>query len=479
MTTTRLVLPALAVLLVAGCAVTPPDTEKLARDVTPSAWSASVETGEIESFRNFWARWSDPVLIALIERAQAANIDVLGAEANLRAARASLTRANAALWPSAELNAGTNRNRANGRTTTGYDAGLSGSWTLNLAGSRYFSASAEEAAVRAYELTLADVREMVAAETAQAYVNMRAAEASLEVTHRSIANYAETAKIADWQYRVGMGSASEAEDALTQLASARARVPQLETSIEQYKNALARLTAQPVDTMDFGVSGAIPVPPDGARVMMPAELLERRPDVRSALRSLEGAVLTLRSAKSDWFPTLGLTGNIGTDAATVGALGASGTGVAGLAAALTLPVLNWGSLVAAEETAAAELDRQRANYVSVLLSALENTQNALTGIESSERRARDLSLAVEHARSAAMLAKLEYNAGIGDYTMVLSTERTLLGAEDTELSNRAERANNYIMLYRAVGGGWAVGEAEREKSAAERASGDVTETEKE
>ena len=115
----------------------------------------------------------------------------------------------------------------------------------------------------------------------------------------------------------------------------------------------------------------------------------------------------------------------------------------------------------------------------MLLSALENTQNALTGIESSQRRARDLSLAVEHARSAATLAKLEYNAGIGDYTMVLSTERTLLGAEDTELSNRAERANNYIMLYRAVGGGWAVGEAEREKSAAQRASDDVTESKKE
>ena len=146
------------------------------------------------------------------------------------------------------------------------------------------------------------------------------------------------------------------------------------------------------------------------------------------------------------------------------ALGASGTGIASLIGALSVPILNWGSLIAGEEEAAAALDRAQANYVGVLLDALEETDNALSGISHSERRQENLRSAVLHARSAEMLARQEYEAGIGDYTMLLSTQRSLLSSQESELSNRAERANNYILLYRAIGGGWAVENAARQEA---------------
>ena len=113
---------------------------------------------------------------------------------------------------------------------------------------------------------------------------------------------------------------------------------------------------------------------------------------------------------------------------------------------------------------AAALDRAQANYVGVLLDALEETDNALSGISHSERRQENLRSAVLHARSAEMLARQEYEAGIGDYTMLLSTQRSLLSSQESELSNRAERANNYILLYRAIGGGWAVENAARQEA---------------
>lgn len=442
--------------MLAGCAVVAPDTARLAADVTPASWSTdALPAGESEVFRDFWTRWQDPTLSRLVERARAANTDVLSAVANLRAARASVMNANSILWPTAALGGSGNRQRSGGHTTTDYGADLSGAWTLNLAGSEYQQRDAAEAEALASGLTLESTRELVAAQTAQAYVNLRAALAQRQVVMQSIQNYAETARVAEWQYQAGTGTASEAEDARTQWANARARVPEIERSIQEYRNAIARLTAMPVDELNLGEEAAIPVPPEGAAVSIPAETIMRRADVGSALATLEAKVLRLKSAKSDFFPTLKLTGNIGTAAGTIGALGASGTGVAGLAAALSLPVLNRGSLMAAEETAAAELDRARSDYVATLLTALEETDNALAGISSAERRSGDLEVALRHARTAALLARLEYESGIGDYTMLLSTERSRLSAEESLLSNQAERANQYVVLYRALGGAWA------------------------
>lgn len=442
-------------LLSTGCAVTPPDTAQLAAEVTPTAWSTKgLPMGGPETFRNFWERWNDPVLARLVERARSANTDVRKAEANLRAARAAVRSANALLWPGADAGLNADRRHASNTTTTSYGADLSADWTLNLAGAEYQRLDASELEAEASVLDLASARELAAAQTAQAYVNLRAAQRQLDLVRESIINYAETARVADWQYRAGTGNASEAEDARTQWAAARARIPEIERSILSYKNAIARLTASSVDSLEIAQAGVIPMPPAGCAVSIPAETIMRRPDVQSSLRTLEATVLRLKSAKSDFFPTLRLTGNIGTAAGTVSALGTSAAGVAGLAAALSLPVLNWGQLAAAEETASANLDRAGATYLEVLLSALEETDNALAGISSADRRSGDLAEALRHAESAAALAKLEYESGVGEYTMLLSTERSRLSAEESLLTNQAELANQYVALYRALGGAW-------------------------
>lgn len=448
----------------AGCAVEHPDLDRMTADMTPVSWQrSSLPAGSIVAWDNFWARWQDPILTSLLEKAFAANPDIATAAANLRAAEASITSANAALWPTASLGADAAKNRSGSITRDSFSLEGSGGLALNLAGSEFWKADQAELSAAASRYSLEDVRAATAAAVAEAYVNLRAAEAQLEVVKKSLANYLETAETSRWQFEAGTGAASEAEDAMVQLASARARIPTLEGSIIEYRNALMRLAATPVEKLDLGYTGVIPLPPEDAAVAIPAETIANRPDVRAARLTVEAAVAQLRSAKSDFFPTLNLSGNIGTTAATVSALGTAGTGVAGLAAALSLPVLNWGSLIAQEESAAAEVDRSVASYRSTLLTALEETDNAIASIANAERRRTDLARAVEHARTAEMLARQEYEAGIGDYTMLLSTQRSLLSAEESELSNRADRAAGYIRLYRALGGAWAV-DAAREKS---------------
>lgn len=454
-----------------GCAVQSPDYSRLLSDAAPQQWTAStLPAGRIAAWQDFWARWEDPVLVELITKALAANPDIETAAANLRAAHASETSANAALWPTASLGLNGSRNHADGTGRNSVSAEVSGGLSLNLAGSEFWQADAATLKAMASAYTLEDVRAATAAATAEAYVNLRAAEASLAVTKASLETYLETAETAQWQFQAGTGSASEAEDALMQVASSRAQIPTLEKNIIQYRNALMRLTGCPVDELGLEPTGIIPVPPMGGAVSMPAELIEQRPDVRAAKATAEAAVKNLKSAKSDFFPTLSLSGNIGTTAAAVSALGASGTGVAGLAAALAMPILNWGNLIAGEETAAANLQSAVASYRSTLLSALEETDNALTAIRSAEYRKSDLERAVSHARTAEKLARDEYGAGIGEYTMLLSTQRSLLSARESELNNRADRANSYITLYRALGGDWAVNQSV-DKTAAPTAAG--------
>lgn len=449
-----------------GCAVQQPDIAAITASVAPQNWTdSSLPTGGILTMKDFWRRWGDAGLEAVVQRAESASTDVLTAAANLRAARASLLSANSLLWPSAGVDARGQRNRASDVITESFSLGGSADWTMNLAGSQLWAADAASLEALAAGLTLEDVRQRVAAEAAQAYINLRAAQQQYRIVEASIRNYEQTAEVSRWKYEAGTGSAAELEDALAQLASQRARLPQIKESIVQYQNALARLTALPSDALPIGPEGSLPEPPADCAVSMPASLLERRPDLQSAKRSLESAVERLRSAKSDFFPTLSISGNIGTTAATVGALGASGTGIAGLVGALSLPVLNWGNLMAAEETAAAELDRARASYVAVLLSALEQTDNALTGISSAERRKGDLTTSLGHAVNAEKLSRLEYETGIGDYSMLLSTQRSLLSAQEAVLTNNASLANNVVMLYRALGGGWPIQTAENETPA--------------
>lgn len=441
------------VFLLEGCALPMPDTEKLVEDVLPMKWSTETPLSD-ESIETFWERWNDPVLTALIDRAESANTDVLSALASVRSARASQLAATAILWPTASLSGGTDVRRQNHETTDGYNGTGRSDWTINLAGADWTRADARELRTLAKEMTLAHTRNLVAAETAQAYINYRVAQEKLRIALANVENAEKTAEVARWRAEAGVGSRSELEDSLQRLETAKARVPEIQASEAGYRNALARLTAQAVDRIDLGEAQGIPLAPEGIAVSIPAESLMRRYDVQSALKNLEASARELKAAREDYFPSLGIRGSIGTQAATLSALGASGTGLATLAGTLSLPILNWGSLEAQEESAAAELDKNKSTYIATVVKALEETDNALQGIRSAEQRRQMVLNACTHAEKAYEYASLEYKTGVGEYTMMLTAEKALLNARESVVTNAADRSNQYVVLYRALGGAW-------------------------
>lgn len=437
----------------AGCTSivtqTPVDAE-----LPGNAWNAPIPTTVKAIDAGWWQQWNDAQLAQLLQRAQENNTDVRTALANLRNAAALSDVATADLFPTLAASAGGSRNWNAGRAANSFNGQGSGAWSFSLAGGNIAAKRAADYDAMASALTLADTRALVASEVAQTYINLRLAVVQKSIREETLANYEEAAKIAHWRHEAGLIDQTELDSAIRDREGARAAIPAADKAIAQYRNALARLTVQNASHIAIPQQSTVPTAPSTLAVEIPAQVLERRPDLRAARMNVLAAAQRVRQAQANWFPSLDISGSFGTSAATIGALGASGTGIASLLASISMPVLNWSQTAGAEEQSQASLDSARAAYTSTLVSALEETENALSGIASAEQRKTPLEVSERSARSAASLAMEQYRAGLVDYLTVLSTQRTLLTAREELESNRADLATQMVDLYRALGGGW-------------------------
>lgn len=464
-------------LVLTGCANNTAFLEQQA-ELAPETWTSTMPQLQKPSLlgdRTWWQAWNNPELSQLLQAASDNNTDILTAMANLRSAAALSDDETAKLFPTLGLSGQGRGDRAAGDWSEGWQGGVSAAWSISLAGGNVAAMRAADWEAQASAMTLEDTRIAVAAEVAQTYVNLRLAYVRKLIAEMTLSNYKQAADIARWNYDAGLADKSEVDQAVSNEENARAQIPLFEQSIEQYRNALARLTGQSAGSLEVKPAETVPSAPMALAVALPAQTLQQRPDMRSAFYALQAASDRVYEARSQWFPTLNLTGNIGTQAATISMLGASGTGIAGIVAALSMPLLNWGEQVTASEQKLAALDLARASYTKTLLAALEQTENALTGITTAQNRADALQRALMAAESAADLAMQQYRAGLTDYQTVLNTQRTLYTVRENEQSNKADLATQLIALYRAMGGGWTPAQENRTETT-QNASVDTTNT---
>ena len=462
-----LVLTVAAVLMLSGCA----STELLApadEAVVGTAWNADAGVSLSDELpavarSEWWKAWKDAELSALVDRAMVESTDVRTALANLKTAAASADQATADLFPTLKLGAdGSRTHRENQGTTEKWSAEASGSWSISLLGGNLAVRRAARYEAMASLLTLEDVKNAVAAEAASDYVALKLAFVKRRIAEATLKNYEEAGHIARWRFEAGLSDQSEVDQAVSNREGARAALALTEKSIAQYKNALARLTVQNAADIRVTDDGLVPTAPLNLAVAVPAETLKNRPDLRAAQLTVAAASERVYKAKTQWFPSLSLSGNIGTQAATIGTLGASGTGIAALAGALSMPLLNWGDQVTAAKEAEASLEKARASYLATLLKSLEETENALTAIQTAQTRIAPLTIALSAAESAADLTMKSYRAGLVDYQNVLNTQRSLLTARENARTNDADMASALITLYTALGGAWEATEAQQQ-----------------
>jgi outer membrane protein, multidrug efflux system len=431
----------------------------------PAQWRAEAPAaGALDpaALVHWWERFDDPVLTQLVETSLRSSPDVRTALAKIESARANHGIQRASLIPSISGSASGRRTRTRNHDTnavTNSDsagASLDASWEIDLFGKERKALAATAADLAQAEENLRDAQVTLAAEVAATYVGLRADEANLAATQRSLATREESLSLARCREQVGATSSLDTQQAIATVEQARASVPALQQSILETRNRLALLCGQAPGSLDTLLSQScrVPAAPAAIAVGIPAETLRQRPDVRAAGRAAEAAAARTSAARRERFPSLSLSGSLGVDALNAGKLFSPEATVASVVGSLTAPIFAGGRIHNTIALRTATEKQVLIAYESAVLTALSDVENALSSIQRTSERHTSLVTAAAAARESSVLARQQYDAGAVDFLTVLDSERTALSAEQQQVSATADLTTAHIQLYKALGGGW-------------------------
>jgi NodT family efflux transporter outer membrane factor (OMF) lipoprotein len=259
---------------------------------------------------------------------------------------------------------------------------------------------------------------------------------------------------------VGRGTALDLAQARSLVAATEAALPALQNAIERTVFRLATLTAQPPAALLAELAPATPLPAlpvtdlSALPLGTPAQWLQRRPDLRAAERELAAATAGIGVATAALYPRLSLTGLLGLNAATVGALAESASARYVLGAGLRWTPFDNGGLRARIQASEARAQQSLARFDQAVATALEETEGALSSFTRHAQRADRLAEASRSADEAASLARKRFEAGVTDFAAVLDAERVALGQRDQWVQAQVDTATALVNVYRALGGGW-------------------------
>ncbi|MGZ8301207.1 MAG: efflux transporter outer membrane subunit [Telluria sp.] len=446
-------------LALSGCASVVPQRAAPVAINVPADWSTanvSATTGA-SSLAQWWLRFDDPLLASLVVQALQANTSVKSAEAALRQARALRDVAAAGLLPTVGSSASAQRSISGGNVTgNAFKVGLDANWELDIFGANRSALDASDATALASAASLGDVQVSIAAEVALSYITLRGAQVRLAIAADNLSSQLETLQITQWRLQAGLVTSLDTEQARTTTEQTRARIPALQTAIEQARHALAVLTGQPPAALSAVLAASGPVPQAAADLALsiPTETLRQRPDVRAAELQVMAALARVSQAEAARMPNFKLGGSLGLYGLTLGALTSSSAGIGALLASMSLPVFDGGALRAQVRAQQAALDQAGTAYQAAVLTALTDVEDALVALRGDRESLLSLQRAAEAAGNAALLARLRYDSGLIDFQAVLDTQRTLLNAQENVAISRASLSTDHVRLYKALGGGW-------------------------
>ncbi|KAA9020775.1 efflux transporter outer membrane subunit [Sphingobium limneticum] len=461
-------------LMLSACAAGPnyhaPQTSALGVPATYSQGdSAALSDTDLATW---WTRLNDPALSSLIDNAIANNLDIVQAQARLRQARESLRQANASFLPQVSGSATGGRNYssqdAGGRLdssgnpigggssnwSSSYSARANASWQVDLFGELSRTSEAARADLAASGYDLANVRMTIISELVTNYVQARLAQQQLTIARETQAVQKDNYDIAGWRLQAGLVSSLDEQQAKAQLAQTNASVPQLEASLRGSLNRIAVLTGQAPGeaTRTLETPAPIPVATTQIATGIPADTLRQRPDIRSAERALAAATARIGVAQAQLYPSLGISGNIGTTSNAFKDLFSLITG--GVFGNVAQTIFDGGRLRSQVRSQKAATDAAFAAYKQSVLTALEDVENAMASLDSARRRKVEFATAYDASNNAAILARSQYQVGLIDFQTLSTSETTLLNARNSLASAQSDEVLAIAQLYNALGGGW-------------------------
>lgn len=466
---------ALAVTMV-GCAVGPdyvPPKVQLKEFHNLSKLPANEGTSSAPQLDQWWLGFNDPLLVSIVQRALAQNLDLAAAMARVQQARAGARAASAQLLPTLDLqSAATDEHQSlespfgsierqfpgYSRNQREYTFGGVASWEIDLFGGLRRGAHAAFDEMQAAEADHAGTRITVAADAADAYLQARSFQTRLVVAQSQIDTDAHLLELVRTRHEFGQSDGREVAEAEALLRQARATLAPLRIALEAQLNRLDVLMGVQPGTyaQELASPADIPAVPAITANDPPLEVLRRRPDVIAAERRLAASNELIGAAISDYYPKISLSGVLGFDSMTASHLFSHdafqpvGTG------ALSWQLFDFGKVDAEVARARGARAEALAQYRISVLKAAEDVENALINLSQTEANAIELRGEVESLQRARDLSQKAYAAGSITLTDVLNADRELLTAQDQLVANRADAARAAVGTFRALGGGWEV-----------------------
>lgn len=453
--------------LMAGCASTaaPPASLQVK---TPPQWFAPLpHNGSLASLSQWWQQQNDPLLVELIEAAQAVSPSIVTARSNIEQARASRAASEAALLPTLDATGSFSRsvvaplNRAVAVPVNYGQLGLQTSWELDVFGQAAASLDADRERYEGAQASWHDARVSVAAEVAGQYYTLRACDKLQLVAQADARSRLETARLSALATKAGFEAPATSALARASAAESNARATQQRQQCDLDLKALVALTAlsEPVlrQKLELALAQAplIESPENRFNVPgVPAEVLAQRPDVFNAAREVAAASFEVGSARAQRYPRLSLMGNImsnkssarrvtqGFDTWSIGPL------------ALTVPLFDGGASQANLDAAKARYKDAESKYRSTCRQAVREVEEALVKLQGTSDRSGDAVQAADGYQASFAGTQARYKAGLASLVELEDSRRTLLSAQSALVNLELERRSTWIALYRALGGGW-------------------------
>jgi NodT family efflux transporter outer membrane factor (OMF) lipoprotein len=481
---------AVAVLALAGCIQAGPDYTPPEAPVAET-WQDSddqrVEAAPLEDAA-WWQTFEDPVLSALVDLAPMQNPTVQIAGVRVLQARAQLGSAIGDLYPQEQSASGkaeyvvlsdrdtssslireaqrdidSNANVPSLKDQRFWitELGIGAAWELDLWGKFRRALESADADLMASVASYDDALVSLTAQVASTYVDIRTYEERLRLARENADSQRDSLRLTEIRYRNGQTSETDVEQAKSEYAQTRSKIPEYETGVLQNQYALSTLLGLPPTNLDgmLQPSEGIPVAPPEVAVGIPADLLRRRPDIRSAEQAAAAQSALIGATKAQLYPAFSLSGSFGFSSSDIN--GASLSDIfkwssrsASFGPAFSWNLFNYGQITNQVRAQDASFQQAILQYQNTVLQAQQEVENALAGFLGAQDSAALLAEAVAAGKRSVELALVQYREGATEYTTVLTAQQNLLEQQDNWAVTQGDVAQSLISLYQALGGGW-------------------------
>jgi len=455
-----------AAILPAGCMVGPdyhrPDVPVAPQYKELAGWTAAAPADAVPK-GDWWTDFHDELLDQLEPLVAVSNQTVRQNYYNYQAALAEVKLAQSELFPTIGLAGSATRSGGGGATTTTgsshvLNAGsieASASWTLDIWGQVRRLVEENKATAQADEATLANATLSEQSLLATTLIELRLADANIDLEQATVDAYRTSLAVTESQGSAGIAATppSAVITARVALETAQASLIGLGVARAQYAHAIAVLVGKNPEDLDIPHSAQLPTLP-AIPAGVPSTLLQRRPDIAAAERTMAAENAAVGVAVAAYYPTLSLSATAGFSQSPLDGLLHAANHVWSLGASGTETLLDFGYRHAQVLAAKAAYEGAVASYRGTVLNAFEDVENDLSNLTILANEAQALEIAVADAKRGTQIALDEYQAGTVDYTTVALAQQTQLADEQSALGVRQSRLVDAVSLITDLGGGW-------------------------